>query len=215
MTTLLALNQEVQELIARDDTTAKTMITRGINAGIVAATILYEPPEQRTTSNLTASNGVASVALSGLTRWLRIEEVYNSTGSNRVWPLSYHQLNSFYLPTSGNVIFYALYGGTMYYKPTPSQDETLNVYFLQYPARVSNDGDTLPLSYYEDFILSFSTAFAFASLEEGESEQIWERIAAQLNLPFSALTKVRSVMREELPSGNDLQRALSESSAQA
>lgn len=214
MTTLLELLTEGYGHMGRSDTTVKTMLTRGINAGLIATVILHEPPEARANSNLTAvAAGTAIDISSGLTRYLRVEEVYNSTQSQKVWPLNFHQLEAFPMPTGTGVLYYALYGDEMYYKPYPSSNETLKTHYLQYPTRLTDDGDTVPYDFYQDFVLGFASMFAFACIEEGESVQIWERIGQNLGIPFSILARVRGILREEAVNVRDVQDVMAEGTA--
>lgn len=208
MTTLSDAQDALQIAHGRSDTDSLSVYTQGLNAAILACALLYEPPELRTSGSLTATSSQNYVSISTLTRPLRIEHIWNSTGSQRLWPLSLNELNILYLPTSGNVLYYALYGNVLHYRPQPSSNETLTVYFLQYPSRLQNAADVLPMAMYEDFIYAFASSFIWASFEEGESATIWSNIATQLNLPLSLMTSVRKAMRGEVPIDDDVQRTL-------
>lgn len=207
MTTLLELENEVLEALGRpSDPTAKEYAKRGINAGVMLAGLLYEPPELRTNGNIVATNAQDYVSISTLTRLHRVEKVYNTTGSNVVWPLPLSRLSVFPMPTSGNVKYYALHGNIMYYRPTPTGNETLNVYYLQHAARLTNDVDAYPFSMHEDFVLSIGVEMSFGFLEEDGMMGAWDKITERLGLPAQTAAKVRQALREEIDIGN-LRRA--------
>lgn len=199
MTTFLEIQTElIANLGGRDDTDAIAAIKRGINAGIFAAAFTFEPPELRTTGNLIATNGGGSVLITSLTRPLRIESVYNTTGSAPVYSLPYKMLEILWLPTSGNVQFYSMFGNSMYYKPDPTGNETLLTSYLQYPARLDDDSDLYPFNTAEDYVLVLATAYAFAFLEEGETSAMWAKLGETYGLPEAMVTKIRRVMRGEV-----------------
>jgi len=206
MTDFLTLYQEVQDSIGRDstsDTFAISIAKRGVNVALFAAALLFEPPELRTEEDLTALSTQDYVAISGLTRSYRIESVYNETGSNHVYPIPYKMRDIYYLPTSGNVLFWSVYGNTLFYNPTPSSSETLNISHLQYPAALSSDGDAFPFPTLEGYVLSMATEYAWAALEEDESAQIWNRVSEKLSLPEGLGRKIRQLIAREVPTDGD------------
>jgi len=111
------------------------------------------------------------------------------------------------MPSTDYVLFYALYGETMHYRPQPASNNTLVTYYLQYPARVVNDGDTLPLERYEEFIMAFATEYFWATQEESESQQAWQKMADRMGMPLQMLQQARNLTRGEEPSG-DIRRTI-------
>jgi hypothetical protein len=207
MATLLELENEVLEAIGRPgDATAKAYAKRSLNAGITLAGLLYEPPELRTNGTLIATNAQDYVDMSTLTRLMRVEAIWNSTGGDVVWSLPFDRLNVFNLPTTGNVKYYALHGNTLYYKPTPTGNETLDIHFLQYAARLENDEDAYPFTMHEDFVLSIGAEITFGFLEEGEMLESWNAISERLGVPAQTAAQIRQALREEVDIG-DIQRA--------
>jgi hypothetical protein len=189
--------------LSRTDGVAVLAAREAVNTGIQLAALAYEPSELRIEGTLTtATDGQALDLSSVLTRFLRMERVYNATGKNNVFPLSFEELEMLWLPTTGCVQYYALFGNNFYYKPYPTSAETLNVSYLQYPASLEEDSDEFP--YTEslvDFVLTTGTAFAQASIDEKSTIQTWVELAGQLGLSQAAMTKTRKYLREEIGSG--------------
>ena len=109
MTTFLELKTEVREALGGNtDSVATSGIERGINAGLVAAAYLFEPPEIKTSGSLSASSGSGSVSTSTLTRPMTISSVYSATQSLKLYRLDFEQMDARWVPTSGNILFYCL-----------------------------------------------------------------------------------------------------------
>jgi len=198
MATLKDLTDEIIRGLGRSDSDAVEFARLGVNGGLYAAAILFEPPELKTSETGTAVNAGTAVDLSALTRLLRVDSVYNTTGSQEVFILPHSLLNVLYLPTTGNVNFYSIYGQSLYYRPLPTGDETLTIYFFSYPTRLYDNGDTFPLGdHMRDFVLSFANAYAWANLEEVEDADMWLKINDKLGLPAATLTQVRRLMQKE------------------
>lgn len=199
MTTRLELTEEVLEAIGRpDDAAAKAYAVRGINAGIITVGLLFEPPELRTDGTLTALTTQNHVDMSTLTRLLRVDVVWNSTGSIHVWPLPFRLLQVLNLPSSGNVEYYSQFGNTMYYKPIPTVAETLNVFYVQQPARLTDDTDLYPFEMHEDVVLAIGIEIAFGFLEEDGMVGAWQKITDRLGVPQTAAVQIRKALREEI-----------------
>lgn len=202
MTAFGTLYQEVQDSIARsnaNDTFAVQIAKRGVNAGMMAAGLIFEPPEMRTSANLVALTTQEYVSTANLTRLQRIEEVYNETANARVYPLPFNMRNTFWIPPANNVQFYSMHGWLMYYKPTPTANNTLNIYFLQYPAVLSDANTAFPFPTLEAYVISFATEYAWACLEESDSQQIWTRVNEKLTLPEGMAAKIRLLSQEQYP----------------
>lgn len=206
MTTLLDLTTIIQSNVARvGDEDAKAWAVRGVNAGMYTAALMFEPPELRTVANGTAVAAGTAIDLTSLQRLLRVDEVYNDTGSQKVWPLNFQQLESLWLPTSGSVSFFALHGWSLYYRPLPFGNEILNIYYFGYPDRLDQDADVFPLhTQHEEFVMSFGTAYTWACLEELEDVDMWMKITDKLTIPEATITQIRRMLREEVPSGNNV-----------
>lgn len=205
MTQYSTLYQEVQKSIGRDsagDAFAVTVCKRGINIGLFAAALMFEPPELRSRGDLTALSTQDYVLLSGLTRCYRVESVYNSTGENHVYPIPYNRRNMYWLPTSGDVQFWCLYGNTLYYNPTPSASQTLQVSFLGYPVALDADADVFPFPTLEGYVLALGTEYAWGCLEEPESTGVWNKLAEKYGIPETIVSTIRRRMGEEVSIDN-------------
>ncbi len=213
MTSFLELKNEVCSSIGRPgDPDALSWAGRAVNAGVTLVGLIYEPEELRQIGSLSPLNGVERITLNTLTRPLRIEDVYNETEGVKVWPIEYRSRNSLPLPSSGPVLFFALYSSWMYFNPIPSSNLTLRISYLQYAARLVNNTDLYPYARYEDFVLTFANALAFAFLEEGESSDVWMKVGQNLGLSEAQITQTQRVLRGEVDLGK-LQRALSTGNA--
>lgn len=216
MTTLATLRDEVYRSLGnRNDTDAQVWADRGINVGMIAYTLLNEPPECRTLGygNAVAA-GTVIVLSTQLTRHVRLERVYNNTGSCPVLFIPFRMWDLLYFPTSGNVQFYTLYGNSLYYKPLPTSTEQLYLYYFQLPARLDDSTDVYPFAMGEDFVLAFAKKWAWACLEEKEDSDMWSGLATDLALPEKLISDLRKYVREEWGYGADVSKALSKGTAE-
>jgi len=213
MTTVASLITDLQISTARTDSAAQAMMLRGINAGVVAATMLFRPPEQRTSEALTATVALNYVSMSTLTNLLFIEEVYNTTSALRVWPLEFSELEVLPLPvTLGAIMYYAIHGSILHYRPKPLVETTLTAYYLKSPTRLTS-GDSLPFSQNDDFIYSFAQTFVWAAFEEPDSASLWQKVVDATGVPQTYITQIRDALTRQVPSGSNIQAAVSKSSS--
>lgn len=215
MTLLSELVTDLEYATARNDTAARALMMRGVNAGIVAASLIYRPAELREVGSVTAVDNAYYVSLSPLSRFMLIEEVYNTTGSCKVWPLELHELEALPMPTSGYVQYFAIYGDSIHYRPLPATNEILTVYYLALPARLTLLTDTVPLEDYQDFVFSFAQTFVWAGLEEPESSAVWQKVAEGMGMAFQTITQIRDVLNKQVPNVHDVQAALPKGIPQA
>lgn len=211
MTTLSTLRSEVYKSIGnRNDTDAQTWADRGVNAGMVAHCLLSEPPEARVSGSMTAvASGDPITITSDLIRPIRLERLYNTTGACFVGLIPLRMWDLYYFPTTGNVKYCALHGNTLYYKPYPSTDEVISVWYFQYPARLVNEDDVYPYQSGEDFTLAFAKKWTWACQEEKEDVDMWSGLASELALPDKLIADLRKYTREEWGYGVDISKALS------
>ena len=195
----------IKNSVELEDTKTVALMNPAINFGIWLAVVLFEPDDQKQISDLTAVS-TANYISHGLTRFLRLDHIYNQTGAKPMWPMSYDQIRAMY--SSGtSAEFYALYGGRLYYAPTPSSNETINAHFLQYPARIGT-GENLPFADFEDFITSTAIRFVWATQEETENVDMWGKIVADLSVGGKALTTLKQIMEREGVDVNNLSRVI-------
>jgi len=197
MSTLLDLRNEMQSAMGgRNDSTAVYAQNRGINAGILTYAFLHEPPELRTADTLTVPTS-GNVNFDSLTRWLRIESVYNSSG-NKMHRLPFHLLDHVWIPDSPKMVIYSIYSHTLYARPIPNTPEQIKVYYLKYPKRLTSDYDPCPFEEHEDFIIAFALHYAWMYLEEGETSDSWAKVASAMNVPEEAISKIRKALRGQI-----------------
>jgi len=211
MTTINDMLSEVYSgLGGRSDSLAQVASLRGLNAGIQLYNLVNEPPESRTRQNYSTGGGGSFNWVTTLTRPLRVEQVRNSSNSNKpVWFIPYPMwdLTLHLHPTSGSCLFYTLYGTWFYYRPEPTTAETLVLTTLVYPARVVA-GDDYPFAAGEDYVISVAHTFAFLVLEEGDSAKLWTQLADVLQVGESTITQVRRLMQEEVKYHDDVRGVL-------
>lgn len=215
MTLVSAMITDLRHATAQSGTAADAIMLRAINAGIVASACIHRPPSLRTSGTLTASSGQKYVSLSTLSRWMTVDEVYNTSGSCKVWPLELSDLEVLPLPTTGSILYFAVHGNTLYYRPQPTENETLTVYYLAFPARMTATSDTLPLPEHEDFIFSFAQAFTWAGFEEDTASGLWQKIGDALSISHKEITQIREVLNRQVPNVYDIQAALPKGIPQA
>lgn len=206
--TLGTLKGEIFNAVARSDDVTAGFAERGINVGIMLYAATHEPPELRTNGSLTALANGNALDLTSLTRFLRIDRIYNATGSNEVYPLSFREIEVLWLPTSGYVQFYAVHGNALYYRPHPTGNEILTAYFLQYPARLADDDTEYPFSTGEDYALMIATAFTWLCFEEDEIGNVWAGLAERFNISQDILNTIRALLREEVRDEHNVRRAV-------
>lgn len=202
MTTVDDMRGEIYEALGgRDDSVVQVAALRGLNAGVYTAYRILEPPESRVEGSLNCGSASGRIDwTSGLTRCDgRIEWVTNDDNDDaKVWLLSHHLLDVLWLPTSGSIQFYSMYGEYFYYRPIPTASETLTVGHIQYPERLDDGSDTIPYAKHEEYILSIATALTFLVLEEVESGSAWTQLADRFNIPAQLVSQIQRLMKGEV-----------------
>lgn len=197
--TLQEMLNELVLSVGHDDSNIRLVLTRGINAGIIAATVKYHPPEYKGIGYFTCQPEFGFIHLNS-TDWLQIETVWNTTADIRVWPMTHNEMMAFKVFLTGtNVKYYAVYGDTLYYQPYPSVVQTLAVGYFALPDRVVELSDDIPLNKHIEYIMAFAMEFYWASKEEGESQQVWQRVADRISMPFEQMSLIQRGMKEEPP----------------
>jgi len=204
------LDDIYQSTGGRNDSVVQSLALRGVNMALMAATLLFKPSTQRTSGIVTATSSSSYVSLSPLTRWLVVEEVYNTESNSKVWYSQFNELDI--LPVTGSsVLIYSVYGNDLYYRPQPSTDENLRVYYLSYPDTVTAT-DSLPFTEGRDFVYNFTQTFVWAALEEGDAAGIWARLSNAMGNAYQELTSLRDALQRQ-EYGNYLQTAVPKSPA--
>jgi hypothetical protein len=215
MATVNELRSEIYEALGgRDDSVAQVAALRGLNAGVYAAYRTLEPPECRITGDIVAGAAAGYFDWeSELTRCDgRIEGVINTSDDDaKVWFIEFHLWNVLWKPVGESILYYTLYGENFYYKPIPTSSETLRLFYIQYPARLTLGADTIPYPKHEEYILSVATTLSFLVLEEVESGGAWNQLAEQYNMPATLISQMQRLMRGEVDIEH-LQRIVSKGS---
>ena len=206
MTTYNDLETDIKNTVAMEDSKTVSLIEPAINFGVWLASVLYEPEVMKNISNLTAVSTASYISISTMTRLLRMDHFYNSTGGNAMFPMSYDQIRTAYVP-AGDALYWAIYGQRLYYAPTPSSNQTLNAHYLQYPARISS-GEDLPFDEYEDFILSTAIQYVWATQEEVENVDMWGKLTSALNTGAASIELTKQIMQREGMDVNNLSRII-------
>lgn len=208
-TTASTLLAEIYVAIGRSDTaTAQVLGLRGLSFGQAVATALFSPPELKTSTSLTVTASVAYTSLSGITRLLEVDHLYNTTSSGPVFLMTMdHFLKNIDTTLTGNVKFAARYGNVLYIHPTPTVDNTLTAYYKTYPATLTSTSDVLAISGYDDFILNCAIQFCWAGLEEGESASVMESLIQKVTAGHQLTTAQRAIIEKEAFGGLNIQGA--------
>lgn len=204
-TSLATFKTRAYEALGRSDTTAENIVTRGVNFACTAIALLFSPPELQTSGSVVVNVGSATASLTGLTRLSNIKKI-NTDAGKPVWKLTFSQIDinaPIETAVSGVTKFYARDGWTLHCRPVCAGANTLTVYYDQFPSIVSNDGDEISFSNFDDLVLSYALVFAFANLEESESAAMWQKVGEMLAIPQQALSRVRTYLEGGPISGND------------
>jgi hypothetical protein len=213
MTSYNDLETDLKNAVAMEDSKTIALINPAINFGVWLASALYEPEVQKSISNLTAVSTAGYISIATMTRMLRMDHLYNSTGGGAMYPMSYDQMKSAYIP-AGDALFWTTYGQRLYYAPTPSSNQTLNAHYLQYPARISA-GEDLPFDEYEDFILTAAIQYVWATQEEVENVDMWAKLTGALNTGGASIGLTKQIMEREGMDVNNLSRVIPKGSPPA
>ena len=212
MTTLGDLKDEIYAATGgREDTVVQVAAERGINAGLLVATHLFEPPQQITTYDK-AINTTGTMTFDELTRAIRINQVYNTTRSKKVHMLEYNLLDVIYQADDADpdIELYAQHGLTLYFRPVPTSSQDIRLWYLQYPERLNDDSDSLPFELHQDLVLALGNIFVQAVLEETENVNMWSSLMTQVGAPEVEPGLIRRLLKGEIPY-DYLQRAVSKS----
>jgi hypothetical protein len=212
VTTLGDLKAEVYEAAGgRNDTVVQTAAERGLNAGLLMATYIFEPPEQVAHADLTVTSA-AELALTALTRLIRVNQVYNVSRSKVVNTLEYKWLNRVHIdePTNPDVEYYSQMGTSLFFRPVPTASQSITLWYLQYPARLTLDAEALPFELHQDFVLAMGNIFVQAVVEENENVVMWSNLMTAVGTPEVEPTMISKLLRGEV-SYDYIQRALSKS----
>lgn len=192
--TLLTLKNLVYTNLGRDssDSAAALIVPATINYAISAIAAIFKPAELHTNNNISITPGNPSVSISSID-YLDIIRVYNSTDSIEMLFIPF-ELWEILVPTQTVVKYYSLFGDTLYVKMTPTGDKTFILYYLKHPTTLSNDTDTVDFDHFDSYIVAIASAITFAAFEEGDTVDIWAKVAEVLNIPFLKASQMREIV---------------------
>ena len=209
-TVVSVLLADIYQAIGRSDmTTAQPLALRGINFGQVVASALFSPPEMKTSGSLTVTSSATSTSLSGLTRMLELDHLYNVTAVGPIFllPMDLFIKTVDYTLTGNHVKFAAIYGQTLYVRPYPAVENTLTAYYKIYPDRITTTGASLAFSGYDDFILNCALQFVWAGLEETEQSGAIDALIQKMGAAHNFNANQRALLQKEAFSGVNVQGA--------
>lgn len=202
MATFLTLYTAVTDALGRADTLGVTLAKRGVNFGQLLAALFFDPVTLKTTGTLTASS--TSTSLSTLTKLRLINSIFNTTGGVPVNFVPEEKFNLIVPSGLTYIEYYYRHGGTIYHN-SPSASNSLAVKYTIFPTELSGDSDACALTEYDSFIVAAGTNYAFASLEETESQTIWDKVLATYTTSFQLNAKQLTEYKEALrASGHDI-----------
>lgn len=196
--------------LARNDSVVDGFITRGVNFACTLIALVYGPPELQTSGTATILAGASTTSLASLTRLATITNVYNTSGSNKVWMLP-HDTLELHAPLETSVAKYFKYysrdGMTMNFRPLSIYDNTVSIEYNQYPSVVSANGDEISFSNYDSMVESYAAAYAWACLEETEIAGIWKSLGDNIAAPQQLMLKARQYLEGGPINGNNTEGA--------
>jgi len=178
----------------RDDADTTAIIKAAINYAVLVAALTFEPPELKTSGNLTVTGGNDSVSLNGLTRWLDVVKIWNTTDSMPMGFIPFELWDVIVPTVVGSTRYYSIFGDTLFVKDKPGVNKVLKLFHATYPAKLVNTGDTLEFDHHDSYIVSVATGLSWAAFEEGESAGVWQKIGELVSMPFMLGARARAII---------------------
>lgn len=211
------LKQMLDELVLStgiDTAGTRTVLTRGINAGMFLSVLLFSPKDFNITTQHTPvanEDGDFVVNLNNY-RMYEVIGVWNYSHGKHVHRMDYEDLRSLRGIISESYIrFYAVRGKDVIF--APEESDIVNISYRWLPLRVSYADDAVVPDDHLEFIQSVAMQFYWASREEGESQQMWQSFSDRLNLPFAQVTQLQKMIRGEAPYGHNVRNIVQQGSA--
>jgi hypothetical protein len=195
MATFQTLKSLVYKSIGRDSTDqlAAAVVPEAINYALDVVALLFKPPELNTSSNVTVAGGNSYASIADLD-FIDVSKVYNSTDSRELLFVPFEEWDTIIPADLSIVKYYSIYGDRLYVKATPTTNKTLTVYHYAYPARLTLDSQSPEFDHYDSYIIAVAGALTFAALEEGESVDVWAKVADALGMPFLRGSAMREII---------------------
>lgn len=183
-----------------DDSVAEAWALTGLNIANMVVASAFQPSEARSNAVLVATSAqyYASYA-AACPRLLLLDRVYNETDDNPMFALPFQLLDNLLPRTAGEAPrFYALHGTILHYRPKPSGNTNLRIWYLANPTWLNTDS-IIPYEGFDHIYQVVANQFTAAMAEEVETATFWQNLAGQFNLPQQAITNIRSEVRKEMP----------------
>ena len=177
----------------RNDAPAISTYKEAANYASILGVLLFSPSELHLEGTIALTTGSSSVTLTTLTRLLAIHTIWNATISS---PLLYIPVDLWQIivPTSlSEPKFYTRRGNMLLVKAAPSTNHSLQIIHSAYPPVMANSSDPLGFEQHDSFVISVATGLTFAAFEEGETVEIWAKVAEFLKGPLELGMKERGV----------------------
>jgi hypothetical protein len=194
MTTFLTLKDLVYKSIGRDSTDqlAAAVVPEAVNYALDVVALLFKPPELNTSGAVTVAGGSNYASIASLD-FIDVTKVHNDTDGRELLFVPFEQWDVI-VPSLADVRFYSIYGDRLYVKATPAANKTLTVYYYAYPARLTLDSQSPEFDHYDSYIVAVASALTFATIEEGESVDVWAKVTEALGMPFLRGSAMREVI---------------------
>lgn len=202
---LSALRTAVTDAIGNSQPIALRQTDLAINYAQMIAALFFDPPELHTYTTISLGIGASSASLTGFARLNCIENVYNSTGVNKVWPIPWTRWQILTaVAATGTPKYFSRQGNILHTYPTPIASTTLYVYYKQYPSLLSNAGDTLSFDNYDSFIVPTAIKLVWAFQEEPEAVDVLAKVGESIGIPLTMGTQLRRNLEEGISGKYDL-----------
>jgi hypothetical protein len=203
----MILSSMLTELVlstGNDTENIRTILTRGVNCGIISAALKFHPEEYKGVGNFNALSTQGFASLSG-TDWIEIDHVWNASMDQPMFKMDHSDLLTFSsLMTGTSVKYWSLYGDYIYYQPYPTLDEVMTVSYWALPDRVSADGDTIPLDDHLEYIMSVALEYYWSTQEESESQKVWSGFSDRIGLSKQQIADLQRALKGEPPYGDNV-----------
>ena len=180
------------------DSVAVAVAEESINTAVLIAALNFQPKELQASTSLTLLPASQTMSVSAL-QIMDIIRLYNTSDSREMYFVPF-ELWETLVPSTSIVKYFSVFGTNLYIKTTSSVDKLFSLYYLSYPAALSQPGDSPAFSDYDYYILSIATAISFAAFEETDSANLWGSIQGILGESYKLGQGAKEVISGRLAS---------------
>jgi hypothetical protein len=193
MTTLGDIKTHVFHAIGSSDSVANTIVVNNINEAILAVTRLMEPPELISVESFVYPGGSRYISVDSSV--LKMYDAYiGSYGSGTKLRRTTRELIDQVRSTLTNPA-YAFENGMLYVSPVPTTQVNIYSSCLMAPPRLTTDSDQIPISTFDELIISLTLALTWPVFEEIDNTRIWEEITQNIAMMYVPRERVEQVIR--------------------